>query len=299
MRCFGTKGLGGSLLDRRVVKSTVRRVYGYDGTVEPDYGVTWLSFHADWMQDRIAHDVVGIGGFVADCIIEQTADCVNLGARLDAYFDGTNGKPDFRGIWDQNNPAAANTWQVIKARGTQGRIINDSQTPPLCTTQFRRILFIGNTANSWFCGAGDNVNASDIISMFDMHASSSSSFNWSTKNNTPWGSQTGYGPKWGGGTFARICGFSPTGNSTAVAMTVSLVNSATGTLSPKNLFNGTDGSGGGFSAVSFTGRFGNTYGGCGVIGLDHSSHAAFRADCNARFTPRAGGALAGFQPPAA
>lgn len=38
--------------------------------------------------------------------------------------------------------------------------------------------------------------------------------------------------------------------------------------------------------------------GCGVIGLDHSSHAAFRADCNTRFTPRAGGALAGFQPPA-
>lgn len=120
MRCFGTKGLGGSLLDRRIVKSTVRRVYGYDGTVESDYGVTWLSFHADWMQDRISTDVVGIGGFVADCIVEQTADCVNLGARLDAYFDGTNGKPDFRGIWDPNNPTAANTWKVIKARGTQG-----------------------------------------------------------------------------------------------------------------------------------------------------------------------------------
>ena len=29
--------------DRRIVKSTVRRVYGYDGTVESDYGVTWLS----------------------------------------------------------------------------------------------------------------------------------------------------------------------------------------------------------------------------------------------------------------
>lgn len=297
MRCFGTKGLGGSLLDRRIVKSTVRRVYGYDGTVESDYGVTWLSFHADWMQDRISNDVVGIGGFVADCIVEQTADCVNLGARLDAYFDGTNGKPDFRGIWDPNNPTAANTWKVIKARGTQGRIINDTQTPPLCTTQFRRILFIGNTANSWFCGAGDNVNASDIMSVFDMHASSASSFNCNASG-VPWGSHTGYGPKWGGGTWARICGFSPTGNSTAVAMTVQLANNATASNSPKNLFNGTDGNGGGFSAVSFTGRFGNTYSGCGVIGLDHSSHAAFRADCNARFTPRAGGALAGFQPPA-
>lgn len=51
--------------------------------------------------------------------------------------------------------------------------------------------------------------------------------------------------------------------------------------------------GGGFQAVSYTGRGGGTYPGQAVVGLDHSSHAAFRADVAARFTPRAGGPLAG------
>ena len=61
----------------------------------------------------------------------------------------------------------------------------------------------------------------------------------------------------------------------------------------KQFFNGTDGVGGGFNAVSYTGRNGGTYSGLAVSNLDHSSVAALRADVEARFTPRTGGPLAG------
>ena len=70
------------------------------------------------------------------------------------------------------------------------------KTPPLCTTQFR-ILFIGKHGKLLVLRCGDNVNASDIMSVFDMHASSASSFNCNASG-VPWGSHTGYGPKWGG-----------------------------------------------------------------------------------------------------
>ncbi len=292
MRCFGTKALGGSKLERRVVRSTVRRVYGYDASAEKDYGVSWLAFHADWMQDRISNDQVPIGGFVADCIVEQTVDCNNLGARIDAYFDGTSGKPDLRGVWDQSNPAAANTWKEVKARGTQGRIINDAVPPSPCTTQFRRIVLLGNTANAWQASGGDNIDAKGILAVHDMHVASAACWNYNN-NGTPWGPHLVYRVLWGGGAYADLAAYNPSRNAGGVAATYVLANNVTSPNAPKNVFAGTDGNGGGFQAVSYTGRGGGTYPGQAVVGLDHSSHAAFRADVAARFTPRAGGPLAG------
>lgn len=292
MRCFTTKALGGSIINRRIVRSTVRRVYGHDGVNEPDYGVTWLAFHADWMQDRFDNDQVPIGGFVADFIVDQTVDCGNMGARIDAYFDGTGGKPDFRGIWDSANPAAANTWKITKARGTQGRIIRVGTFVANCTTQFRRCILLGNTSNAWLSGAGDAIDARNIVLVHNAHVAPASAWN---VNNTgvPWGSHIVYSPKWGGGTYADLVSMVPGGNSGAIAASYALANNITAANSPKAVFAGTDGAGGGFVATSYSGRVSGTYAGQAVAGLDHSSHAAFRADVAQRFTPRAGGPLAG------
>jgi hypothetical protein len=276
IRCFGTVSAvtGGANVPVywEVVGNTCWNVLGAEAG---DEGFHWGSYHSDFTQAGTNSDQTDCAILFRDNVVVHDVDRSDPTARIHAHYNGTNGRPDFRG----------HDFSSYPRRRTQGHFANPLNSGRKRVGTFYRETFLGNTRNGMVVTQDDQINIRNCLCLhqgtgWPDAANNAQDVYSLVLNGTP--------------TVALVCEDTIFDNVSGQAAgftfrrSVDLEPNGLGTtLTHEANFAGTNGTGGGFT-LNAQGR--------SQVTLDKSGASALRADVAARFRPRAGSAAAGRGP---